>query len=272
MKLQDFRFLEDPRFRKERLMWIILTPLSLLLLGGVIFAFYLQQKEATEEESARREDSKPYVAPPEVPLTPEQQANQTVGDARTAYTEGRFEEARDLLAEVDLKSLHSTTAWELHGRLQAASGDKKAAVESFSEGLEIEPSPGLLFRRALVLRDLGNLDASLADLHQAVDKAPNDPVLSNEYYLLRIQMGQSEQVTTEIEAILAQTGTIGSERWVVALAGIFLERGDYAEGARFLALGKSALDSVAFKQLLDNPIILRHQGRPEVLPLYLQNL
>jgi len=271
MKLQDFRFFEDPRFRKERLMWVILIPVALLLITGVVIVFFLQQTAATETERARAEDSNPYVAPPDVPLTPEEQANRNVGDARDAFLDKQFDQARELLSTVDFEKLQSASAWELAGRLQLEAGDQDAAMTSFTKGLALDPSPGLLFRKALLLRDSGKLKEAQAELVMAKEKAPGDPVISNEYYLLRIQMGQTEQVTTEIEAILAQTGTLGSEKWVVALAGVFLERGDYAEGARFLALGKNALDPVAFSQLLDNPIILRHQGRPEILPLYLDN-
>ncbi len=253
-------------------MWIILIPTTLLLITGVLVAFYLQQKVPSEAETARIEESQPYTPPPEKPLTPEEQANRSVSEAREAYGEKRFDQAKELLASVDLEKLQSASAWELAGRLQLEADDQEAAITSFTKGLALDPSPGLLFRKALVLRDRGELEAALADLLLAQEKAPGDPVISNECYLLRIQMGRTEQVTTEIETLVAQTGTLGSEKWVVALAGVFLERGDYAEGARFLSLGKKALEPAAFQQLLNNPVILRHQGRPEILPLYLDNL
>jgi predicted Zn-dependent protease len=269
MKLQDFRFLEDPRFRRERLMWIILVPISLLLITGVLVAFYLQHRETVE--IATSEDSPPYV-PTDIPLTPEQEADRSVGNARQAFMEKDFVKARELLAPVDLEKLKSAEAWELAGQLQLEAGDREAAMTSFNKGLALDPYPGLMFHKALLLRDDGKLDEALTALLAARERAPNDPVISNEYYLIQIEMGRSDQVTAEIEALVAQAGTLGSEKWVVALAGLYLERGNYAEGARFLSLGKKVLDPVAFNQLLENPIILRHQGRPEILPLYLENL
>ncbi|MEX1120031.1 MAG: hypothetical protein WEB60_14690 [Terrimicrobiaceae bacterium] len=269
MKLQDFRFFEDPRFRKERLMWVILIPVSLLIITGVVVAFFLQQAEPSEADMAR--NSQPLVELPERPLTPEEQANRSAGDARQAFLDKEFDKARELLSTVDLEALQSASAWELAGRLQLEAVDQSAAMTSFTKGLALDPSPGLLFRQALLLRDSGKLEEALAQVRLAREKAPSDPVISNEYYLLQIQMGQAGQVTADIEELIAQTGTLGSENWVVALAGVFLDRGDYAEGARFLNLGKKALDPVAFRQLLENPVLLRHQGHPDILPLYLEN-
>ena len=51
-----------------------------------------------------------------------------------------------------------------------------------------------------------------------------------------------------------------------------LEKGDYGQAANLLGLGKRAVAPEVFEQMLKNPVISRHQSRPEIMGFFFSNL
>ena len=219
-------------------------------------------------------EERPLSVAPTVPapkpsaLTEELQKQIQV--AVMAYTRGDLAAARESISEVDLVKAGSAPAWEVAGLLKERDGDNKAAGNFYSQGITLTPTAGLYYRRAALRRADRDLPRSLEDLERAVLLAPGNPVFSNERLLLLIQMGRTVQAGKEMKVLSDRGGS--AEGWVFGFCGMALEKGDYAQAARLLARAQQIFAPETFAQLLKNPVIVRHQGRPEILPFFFTNL
>ena len=258
----------------------IMVPVVLLALAGVGGLVYLQEKhqrfaaedsrpdfERRKETAVPRTSSKTDSPPPS-----KDKMLARLDEAILAHSAGDLDKARTLLSGVNLVQAGSASGWELAGILKEADGDKETAFKLYSEGIAASPSEGLYYRRALLLRDCGNFRAALADMGRAVDHAPNDVLLTNERLLLLIQMGMKDQVNEEIHALNSRGGHADASGWIFALCGMALENGKYSEAVNLLALAKKSEPPIVFEQVLKNPVLSRHQGRPQIMPFYIINL
>ena len=193
-----------------------------------------------------------------------------IKDAVAAYMGGDRPTARDLLAKIDLIKAGSAPAWELAGLLKEFGGDKKAAGDFYSRGIALTPTAGLYYRRAVLRRTSGDLPRALEDMDRAVDMASENPVFTNDRLLLLVQMGRKAQASAEMKALSDCGGS--SCGWMFGFCGMALEKGEYRQAANLLALGKRTVSPEVFDQMLKNPVISRHQSRPELLPFFFTNL
>ena len=187
-----------------------------------------------------------------------------------AFRAGDLRRAQNLLDEADLSRAGSPLGWELAGLLQEQSGRKAGALDFYSRGIAAGPSEGLYYRRALLYRASDDLELALADMDRALAISPVDIVISNERLLLLVQLGRKEQVSKELNAL--NSLGIDARGRIFALSGIAMENKEFSQGASLLAAGKKSVPPQVFEQMLKNPVIFRHQARPEIIPFYISNL
>ncbi len=180
--------------------------------------------------------------------------------------------AHQLIDQVDLDRAHSSSAWLLAGVLKEKSGDPSAAMELYSRGIASSPSSNLYYRRALLWRASGNFDSALLDLENVTHLDPGDFLASNERFLLLLQMGRKEQMLAELKEKNVGGNAVREASCVLGLCGLALENGQFSEAAKLLDHGKILLSPETFDQLLINPVLLRHQSNPAILPFYITNL
>ena len=54
--------------------------------------------------------------------------------------------------------------------------------------------------------------------------------------------------------------------------GMALEKGDYGQARNLLGIGKRTVAPEVFEQMLKNPVISRHESRPEIMPFFFSNI
>ena len=280
-----WEYFNDRRYRQHRILMAIMVPTVLLALAGVGGLVYLQEKHqrlAAEESppvpAPRKEAARPGAPPKAAPsATPEATPgaapaapDKRIENAVLAFRTGDRDGARKLMAGVDLDKAGMAPGWELAGLLAERDGNKKAAADFYSRGIAAVPSVGLYYRRAALHRANGEFDPSLDDFNRAIALDPSDIVLSNSRLLLLIQMGNKKQATEEMKA-LNDLGTDGGGR-LFALCGVLLEGGEFTQAASVLEAGKKVVPREIFEQMLNDPVLSRHQGRPQIMPFYIINL
>ena len=145
-----------------------------------------------------------------------------------------------------------------------------AALNIYTRGIAANPSEGLYYRRALIYRGKEDFHRALDDMDRALGLSPVDIVISNERLLLLIQMRKTEQAGKELNE-LNSLGMDARGR-IFALCGISLENHDFSQAANLLEIGRKSVPSQVFEQMLKNPVIARHQMRPEIMPFYFGNI
>jgi len=263
---------QDPRYRQNQILMVIFFPLAALIVGGIVWLLFVQQRDAAKGASTINNPlSVPVTMPKPTPTpTPRTGPRESIEGAILAFKSGDLEGARRLLAEVNLNRAGSPFGWELAGLLKEREGDKKAALDFYSGGIAATPSEGLHYRRALLLRESGAFDLALRDMDRAMALAPSDIVLSNERLLLLIQMGRKKQVGEELKALDILGSEVGGR--IFALCGIAMENGEFSRAGNLLAQGKNAVTPQVFDQMLKNPVLSRYQTQPQILPFYISNL
>ncbi|MEI8313118.1 MAG: hypothetical protein WCH98_20405, partial [Verrucomicrobiota bacterium] len=257
-------YLEDERFRHEHHVVAVAVTFIFLALAGIAVVFSLRHDD----------DGTPvYAAVPGALPSREETADtpdKIIKKASRAFLSGEKDRANQLLADVDLAQAASPLAWELVGMLKQDAGDSKAAMEIYSRGIAAAPSEWLFYRRAILHRASGDLDLALEDMNRATASPPVQHLLSNERLLLLIQMGRQDQARTELQALKARNAEPAG--WIFGLCGMALQDGEYQEAGRLIASGKLSADPSVFQQILKNPVLSRHQARPELMPFYFSNL
>jgi tetratricopeptide (TPR) repeat protein len=258
------RYLEDLRYRREHGILAAAVAVIFLALAAIAVVFSLRP----EDDGVPIYGAVPGGIPPpeESPDTPDK----IVKDAILAFKSGEKDRASQLLAGVDLAQAASPPAWELAGMLKADAGDRQAAMEIYSRGIAAAPSEGLFYRRAILHRDIGELDLALDDMDRATARPPVHALLSNERLLLLLQMGRIDQARAELQALNARNADPAG--WIFGLCGMALQNGEYQQAGRLLASAKQSADPAVFQQILNNPALSRHQFRPELMPFYFSNL
>lgn len=288
-----FDYFADPRFRQDRIRNVTFYVIGLGLLGALLGLLIWQQKKTEAQgrklaaapareivtlEKATPEVRRPLLeieepetkAPQTTPTPPPGSLGSLISQAQSAYVSGDREKARALMAKVDLNNANSPLGWEMAGLLQADAGKTQEAEEIYSKGILATPSASLHYRRALLLRDKGLYDNALADFEKAVELSPRDIVISNERYLLLVQMGREAQVRKEITDELSSGVASKKNAWIMGLCGVALENGQYQEAAAMLDYARNALNPGTFHELLNNPVLLRYQNRPEIFQYFLE--
>jgi len=214
----------------------------------------------------------PAPAPPEVvsALPPSDPYQDRIAAAVKTFMSGDRSGARDLLEGIDLVKANSAPAWEMAGQLKEFDGDKKAAEDLYTRGIGLSPTGGLFYRRAVLRRTAGELPKALEDMERAVNMTADNPVFSNDRILLLIQMGRKEQAGSEMKVLSDRGGD--SSGWAFGFCGMALERGDYGLAAKLLTLAKRSVPPEVFEEMLRNPVISRHQSRPEIMPFFFSNI
>ena len=257
-------YLEDQRFSHEHHILAVAAAFIFLALAGIAVIFSLR----SDDEGVPIYAAVPGSLPPQevVPDTPEKIIKEEIRD----FLSGNKDRAKQLLAEVDLVKVASPPAWELAGMLKEDAGDSPAAMEIYSRGIAAGPSEGLFYRRAILHRNIGEFDLALADMDRATASPPVHHLLSNERLLLLIQMGRLDQAHAELQALT--TRNVDPAGWIFGLCGMALQNREYQEAGRLLASAKQSADPTVFQQILKNPVLSRHQARPELMPFYFSNL
>ena len=257
-------YLEDPRYSLERSVLGVTAAFIFLALAGIAAVFTLRHDEETPVYYAAAPGA---IAPREE--TPDS-TEKIVKKALSSFLSGDKGRARQLLAGVDLAQAASPSAWELAGMLKEDAGDSRGAMEIYSRGIAAAPSEWLFYRRAILHRASSEFDLALDDMDRATATPPAHHLLSNERLLLLIQMGRQDQARAELQALKARNAEPSG--WIFGLCGMALQDGEYQKAGRLLASGKQSVDPSVFQQILNNPVLSRHQAHPEIMPFYFSNL
>ena len=257
-------YLEDQRFSHEHHILAVAAAFIFLALAGIAVIFSLRPEDDGVPIYAAVPGALP--AQEEVPDSPDK----IIKEAVRVFLAGEKDRASQLMAGVDLAQAASPPAWELAGMLKEDAGDRQAAMDIYSRGIAATPSEGLFYRRAVLHRASGEFDLALADMDRATASPPVHHLLSNERLLLLIQMGRQDQAQAELKALNARNADPNA--WVFGLCGMALQNGEYQEAGRLLASAKQSADPTVFQQILKNPVLSRHQTRPELMPFYFSNL
>lgn len=261
-------FFRDPRYRIERITWILVVPGIVVMLAVTCIIFYFREAAWREAELARRAREE-AAQPAPTPVKRAASAQEQVAEAAWAFDSGKVEEAKELLAGVDLEKLASPEAWSLAARVQASGENPAGGIETFTRAITATPSSELYYRRALLYRDTAEFDNARKDLEQAAALEPNNPIYPNERLLLLLQMGRKDQVKAEVTSIILSKAE--PRFWVFGLAGLALENKQFGEAAELLTKARALIDEKSYRQLLSNPTVSRHQGRSEIYPLFISN-
>ena len=254
-------------------MMAIMIPLALAALVGIAGALYFRSQQIANGEARPMPLAVARAEPTAGSLTnatPGVGHQHRVEDAVSAFQAGDIVEARKLLAAADLDRAGSSFGWELAGLLKEQEGKMIDAMDFYSRGIAATPAEGLYYRRAILRRARGEFELALGDMDHAAALSPADIVVTNERLLLLVQMGRKEQAARELNAM--NSYATDAKGRIFALIGIALENGDYSQGASLLELGKKSVPPQVFEQMLRNPVLSRHQTRPEILPFYISNL
>ena len=260
----EVHYLEDARYSHEHNVLAAASAIIFLALAGIAVVFSLPRDEGAPPVYAAVPGGLP--AREEAPDTPDK----IIKEAIRAFLSDEKDRANQLLAGVDLEQAASPPAWELAGMLKEYAGDSRAAMEIYSRGIATTPSEGLFYRRAILHRTSGEFDLALDDMDRATASPPVHHLLSNERILLLIQMGRIDQAKAELQAHNTRNDDPGA--WIFGLCGMALQNGEYQEASRLLASAKQSADPSVFQQILKNPVLSRHQMRPELMPFYFSNL
>jgi len=260
----EVHYLEDPRYSLEHSVLAIAATFIFLALAGIAAVFSLRSDEETPVYYAAVPGA--IASREETPDSPEK----IIKKAVSSFLSGEKDRAKQLLARVDLAQAASPPAWELAGMLKEDAGDSRGAMEIYSRGIAAAPSEWLFYRRAILHRASGEFDLALDDMDRATASPPVHHLLSNERLLLLIQMGRQDQARAELQALNARNAEPAG--WIFGLCGMALQDGKYQEAGRLLASGKQSADPSVFQQILKNPVLSRHQARPELMPFYFSNL
>lgn len=306
------RFFEDTRYRRERIFLVFGIPLVVLFVAGIFALLFFPRHPSAQDSPAsalppgrRVQESVPVPSPqaaaqppapvqtqtPPTPPPPVAAAEQTAPDTKAAtpvpspetdadriaqavraFESGDTALAQKLIDAVDLSLARSASAWLLAGVLKEKAGDPASAMEIYSRGIASDPSPNLLYRRAVLFRSSGDLEAALRDLEKVTGDDPGDVLASNERFLLLLQMGKKEQLLAELREQNSGGKSVRESSCILCLCGLALDNGQSSEAAKLLARGKLLLAPEIFDQLLSNPVLLRHQSDPAILPFYITNL
>jgi hypothetical protein len=221
----------------------------------------------TPVPAASATPSRAQVVPALPPSDPYQKR---IAAAVKIFMSGDRSGARDLLSGVDLVKANSAPAWELAGLLKEFEGDNKAAEDYYTRGIGLTPTGGLFYRRAVLRRTAGNFPQALEDMDRAEKMMPENPVFSNDRILLLIQMGRKAQAGSEMKALSDRGGE--ADGWIFGFCGMALEKSDYGQARNLLGIGKRTVAPEVFEQMLKNPVISRHQSRPEIMPFFFSNI
>lgn len=283
-----FSYFQDPRYRQERILWVIVIPLMLLALAGVGILMVLKLRSFDKEKARpplppnppaqaspesrpsniRKEDKKEEPTPTPLPENP----SEIIALAVIALQSGKLEDAQALIEKVDLDKAGSSLGWELSGLLKESAGDKKSAHDIYSRGIAATSAANLYYHRAVLNRESGAFEQAAEDFDQAAKRNTTDIVISNERLLFLIQIGRGRQASEEIEQLNARTKKAGTNGWIFAQCGLALTEGDYQRGGQFLASAKQVVDPRIFEQMLKNTVISSHMTQPEIMPFYIRNM
>lgn len=261
-------FFDDPRYRQERILLVIVVPVSILLLAGVGTLLYFREtrvKEPPRLLTADRvvESEQDAEAAPKV---------EQLSAARTAFQEGDYALAAQRLRAEFPGGVESMTpeALELLARIEEKLGNDGEALALYSRAIDSKPSGVLFYRRGVLHRKADRLKEAREDFDNAADLEPSDMLISNERYLLMIQMGDQPVVEEAIRLKMdlgLQSSKIG---WAAALAAIALDKGNNDDAVMLLKALHSATDDQFFETLLANPVLIKYQNNPAVLPFFIQ--
>jgi Flp pilus assembly protein TadD len=146
--------------------------------------------------------------------------------AGLALSEGRNDEARQLIEQVLRENPHDNDALAMRGQIELARGDLSAAIADFRAVLREQPRAAAVYRllaRAYVAND--QLALAEEQLRKAIEIAPAETTLLLELARLQVQSGQAAEAVALLEpaATNAPTDSLLRE----ALVRAYLAKGDF---------------------------------------------
>lgn len=254
-------FFRDPRYRNERILMVVAAPIVLLLIGGLAYLLIVVDNRKPAEVRILTADQvvEPVVAAEEV--SPLNKGLELVKNQQ-------FEEAKEVFASVQGKD--RAAALRNLAFLERREGNHQEAIGILDESISLEPTALGYFLRGDSYRALGDMPAARKDLEEAAALNPSEPVFTNALLLLRIEMGEIQQVEEKLQlrASLGLGGTVTS--WVLAAAVISLEKGQTSDAAMFMTDAFNSLMEEDFDLLLTYKAVQKFQDNPAILPFYIK--
>lgn len=258
---------EDNRYGRERL-WLIASLLVSLAitLGGGWFLYQHLVRENPPEPLLTADQLPPdetfHEPVPTSPLLP----------ATQAAAAGRFEEARQLVAEVqeDLDSSDQARALTLLANIERHDNNHEQALDYLDQAIAMETTAWRVFLRGDTLRRLGRLDEAAKNLTLAQTLSPAQPLYSNAVLLLDLQRGNQETVAQTI-ALRSSLGLDNTRPgWVFAAAALELANEQPNLAAISLRHGVRALPSDHVDFLLDFAPLSQFKDEGPVMAFFIK--
>jgi tetratricopeptide (TPR) repeat protein len=254
-------YFRDPRYRNERILLVVATPVVLVLIGGLVYLLAVVDRREPEKANILTADrvQENVAAPADV---------SALQQGLDALSGGNHDAARELFLSV--QGRERAVALRNLAFISRLEGRHEEAVGFLNESIQIEPSALSYFLRGDSQRSLGNLERARADIEEAAGRNPSEPVFSNALLLLRLEMGETEKVqeTLQLRASLGLASTVPS--WVLAAAALSLANNENEEAAILLRQSFSALPESDFDLLLTYRAIEQFNNNPVLLPYYIR--
>jgi tetratricopeptide (TPR) repeat protein len=253
-------FFGDPRYRGERILIVISAPVVILLLAGLVYLLAVVDQREKPAAEILTADRMVEVASPE--------AASPLRLAYEALEADDREQAMELLLSVTGRD--RPEALQVLGVLARDMGNHQEAIALFTESIELNPASMAHFLRGDSYRVMGEIQQARSDITTASEMNPSKPVFSNALLLLRLQMGEEQQVqeTLRLRASLGLAATVPS--WIMAAAAISLASNENDEATVLLQQAFQTLPENDFDLLLSYEALEKFNNHPVLLPYYIK--
>jgi len=169
---------------------------------------------------------------------------------RQAIQEMSYDAAVKYFTRVIELNPKSIEGWTMLADVQLKQGNDQDALVSLQRRIELLPeSARPHFLLARIYRSKGKNEEALQSLKEAVRIAPLDPLFSNTLYILRVQNGELEQVSSELKAMPILSQTL-ERTFIFGRAAVALAEGNQDASIRYILRARDYLPEDTYNTLL----------------------
>ena len=212
-------WLQDRRYRGERVFFLLAIPLIVGVLGILAGSFLMRERGEPEKKITE--------VPTPAPVTPVPAARDLGADLQAALDAGDAERARKLLDEMPWESIAARRG---RAKLAMLAGDPATARREWDgviAGTGGQPASAEdYFLRGLCLYESGEEAAAGADFGVAAERSPASSLYANRHDVYLIGAGSRHAVAEKIRLGLTMRNTSLEMAWVLPHALIALQEGN----------------------------------------------
>jgi len=155
-----------------------------------------------------------------------------------AFNLNKFPEARSFAAESIAHKEETAASHVLLGTMRGLQGDHSGALDEFLLAAKASPADPLPpYNASESLRHLNRPVEAVAQLRDAMQRNPGEPLYAFKLRLARIEAGQELELEADIREQLAVKPPAGD--WILTAAAVSLKKGRFAEAAGLMRSPKT---------------------------------